>query len=77
MNGWEDQWDLAGEIIDLTANWGKLLLDHCCKWQRDFNGYSDDINHVSSIRSKDLLLNLMDPELKKVVEEQYSKLTPY
>jgi hypothetical protein len=77
VNGWEDCWDLAGEIIDITANWGKLSLDHCCKWQRDFNGYSDDVDHVSSIWSKDLLANSMDPELRRVVEEKYSKLDPY
>ena len=33
INGWEDRWDLSGEIIDLTINWGKLTLDHCCKWR--------------------------------------------
>ena len=75
--GWEDRWDLSGEIIDLTINWGKLTLDHCCKWQRDFNGYSDDVDHISSIWTKDLLLNSMDPELRKVVEEKFLKLDAY
>jgi hypothetical protein len=77
VNGWEDRWDLAGEIIDLTAHWGKLSLDHCSRWQQDFNGYCDDVDHVSSIWSKDLVSNSMDPELRKVVDEQYSKLDPY
>jgi len=77
INGWEDRWDLSGEIIDLTINWGKLTLDHCCKWQRDFNGYSDDVDHISSIWTKDLLLNSMDPELRKVVEEKFLKLDAY
>jgi hypothetical protein len=54
-----------------------LSLDHRFNWQRDFNGYADDIDHVSSIWSKDLLSNSMDPGLRKVVKEQYSKLTPY
>jgi len=39
---WEDRWDLAGVTIDLTTNWRKVTLDHCCKWQQDFNGYSDE-----------------------------------
>ena len=29
INGWEDRWDLAGVIIDLTVKWGKVTLDHC------------------------------------------------
>ena len=53
------------------------MLDHCCKWQRDFNGYSDDVDHVRSIWSKDLLANSMDPELRRVLEEKYFKLKPY
>ena len=77
INGWEDRWDLGGVIIDLTANWGKVTLDHCCKWQRDFNGYSDDVDHVSSIWTKDLLVNSMDHELRKVVEEKFFKLDAY
>ncbi len=36
------------EIVDLTAHLGKVTLDHCSKWQRDFNGYSDDADHLKS-----------------------------
>ncbi len=77
INVWEDRWDLSSEIIDLTTNWGKLLLNHCCKWQQDFNCYLDDVDHVSSIWTKDLLSNSMDPELRKVVEENFFKLDSY
>ena len=63
--------------MDLTLHWRKLPLDHIRKWQRDFNGYSSDVNHVSSIWIKDLLTSLMDPELKRQVDEQYSKLDLY
>ena len=80
-DAWEDRWDMTNpdrEIIDLTAHWGKVTLDHhCCKWQRDFNGYSDDANHVSSIWIKELVMNSLDPELKKQVYEKYSKLEAY
>ena len=62
------------EIIDLTAHWGKGTLHHCCTCQRDFNAYSDDSDHVSSIWIKELVMNLLDPELKKQVYERYSKL---
>ena len=65
------------EIVDLTAHWGKVMLDHCSKWQRDFNGYSDDADHVSSIWIKELFTNLLDPELKKQVNKKYSKLEGY
>jgi hypothetical protein len=32
------------EIIDLSAHWGKLLVEHVGRWQRDYNynGYSLD-----------------------------------
>jgi hypothetical protein len=46
-------------------------LDHILKWQRDFNGYSADVDHVSSILIKDLLASSMDTELKQQVDEQY------
>jgi isocitrate dehydrogenase kinase/phosphatase len=36
--------------------------------------YSDDADHVSSIWIKELVMNLLDPELKKQVYERYSKL---
>ena len=79
-DAWEDRWDMTNpnrEIIDLTAHWGKVTLDHCCKWQRDFNGYCDDADHVSSIWIKELVMNSLDPELKKQVYEKYSKLEAY
>ncbi len=62
---WEAQWDASNphpEIVDLTLHWGKLPLDHILKWQCDFNGYSSDVDHVSSIWIKDLLALLMDTE---------------
>jgi hypothetical protein len=55
---WDARWDASNpyrEIVDLTLNWGKLPLDHILKRQRDFNGYSSDVDHVSSIWIKDLL----------------------
>ncbi len=79
-DAWEDQWDMTNpdhEIVDLTAHWGKVTLDHCSRWQHDFNEYSDDADHVSSIWFKDLITNLLDPELKKRVNEKYSKLEGY
>ncbi len=79
-DAWEDQWDMTNpdhEIVDLTAHWGKVMLDHCSKWQRDFNGYSDDADHVSSIWIKELITNLLDPELKKQVNKKYSLLEGY
>jgi hypothetical protein len=51
-DAWDARWDAFNphrEIIDLTLHWGKLPLDHILKWQRDFNGYSSDVDHVSSI----------------------------
>ena len=79
-DAWEARWDAANpnrSIVDLTVHWGKLPLDHILKWQRDFNGYSDDDDHVSNIWIKDLLSSSMDPELKKQVDEQYSELDLY
>ncbi len=52
-------------------------MDHILKWQRDFNGYSSDVDQVSSIWIKDLLASLMDTELKRQVDEQYSELDLY
>ncbi len=69
----EDQWDMTNpdrEIVNLTAHWGKVTLDHCSKWQHDFNGYSDDADHVSSIWIKELIKNSLDPELKKPSEQE-------
>jgi hypothetical protein len=68
-DAWEAQWDASNphrKIIDLTLHWGKLPMDHILKWQREFNGYSSDVDHVSSIWIKDLLVLSMDTGLKKV-----------
>ncbi len=57
-DAWDTRWDASSPyciIVDLTIHWGKLPLDHILKWQCDFNGYSSDVNHVSSIWIKDLL----------------------
>ena len=54
-----------------------MTLDHCSKWQHDFNGYSDDADHDNSIWIKELITNLLDPELKKQVNKKYSKLEGY
>jgi hypothetical protein len=79
-DAWDAQWDASNpylKIVDLTPHWGKLPLDHILKWQRDFNGYSSDVDHISSIWIKDLLTSLMDTELKRQVDEQYRVLDPY
>jgi hypothetical protein len=79
-DGWDAQWDASNpycEIVNLTLHWGMLPLDHILKWQRDFNGYSSDVDHVSSIWIKDLLASLMDTELKRQVDEQYMELDLY
>ncbi len=79
-DAWDAQRDASNpycEIVDLTLHWGKLLLDHILKWQQDFIRYSSDVDHVSSIWIKDLLASLMDPELKRQVDEHYSKLDLY
>jgi len=76
----EDRWDMTNpqrEIVDLSKHWGKLLSEHCSKWQRDFNGYSSDIDHVSNVWLKDLISNSLDPELKKQVDEKYRLLDDY
>ncbi len=52
-------------------------MDHILKWQRDFNGYSLDVDHVSSIWIKDFLASSMDTELKRQVDEQYRELDLY
>ncbi len=79
-DAWDARWDASNphrEIIDLTLHWDKLPLDHILKWQRDFKGYSSDMDHVSSIWIKDLLASLMDTELKRQVDEQYRELDLY
>jgi hypothetical protein len=79
-DAWDARWDASSpypKIVDLTIHWGKLPLDHILKWQHDFNGYSSDVDHVSSIWIKDLLASSMDTELKQQVDEQYSELDLY
>ena len=76
----EDQWDTNNphcEIIDLTTHWGKLLLEHCYNWQRDFNVYCDNSNHISNIWIKDFMANCLDPKLKKQVDKKYTGLDDY
>ena len=63
-DAWDGRWDASNpdcKIVDLILHWGKLPVDHIPKWQRDFNGNSSDIDHVRSIRIKDLLASSMDP----------------
>ncbi len=79
-DAWEARWDASNphrKIVDLTLHWGKLSLDHILKWQRDFNGYSLGVDHVSSIWLKDLLALSMDTELKRQVDEQYREQDLY
>jgi hypothetical protein len=79
-DAWDAQWDASNphrKIVDLTLHWGKLPLDHILKWQHDVNGYSLDVDHVSSIWIKDLLTALMDTESKRQVDEQYRGLDLY
>ena len=69
----EDRWDMTNpqrKIVDLSKHWGKLSSEHCNKWQRDFNGYCSDIDHVSNVWLKDLISNSLDPELKKQVDKK-------
>ena len=76
----EDRWDMTNpqrKIVDLSKHWGKLSSEHCNKWQRDFNGYCSDIDHVSNVWLKDLISNSLDPELKKQVDEKYRLLDDY
>jgi hypothetical protein len=64
-DAWDAQWDASNpycKIIDLTLHWGKSPLEHILKWQHDFNGYSSDVDHVSSIGIKDFLEASMDTE---------------
>ena len=78
--GVEDRWDMTNPsrtIIDLSSHWGKLSSEHVYLWQRDWNGYCEDVDHVSSIWLKDLIANCLDPELKKQVDEKYQLLDAY
>ncbi len=79
-DAWDARWDASNlyhKIIDLTPHWGRLPLNHILKCQHDFNGYSSDVDHVSSIWIKNLLGSLMDTELKRQVDEQYRELDLY
>lgn len=76
----EQRWDMDNSqrvIIDLSAHWGKLSVEHVGRWQRDFNGYSLDEDHDSAVWLKDLMSNSMDPELRKQVDEKYVLLDEY
>jgi hypothetical protein len=78
--GVEDRWDMSNpnrDIVDLSSHWGKLSLEHCYIWQRDWNGYCKDVDHVSNIWLKDFIANCLDPELKKQVDEKYRLLDDY
>ena len=52
VDAWDAKWDTSNpncKIVNLALHWGKLPLGNILKWQRDFNGYSSDVDHVSSI----------------------------
>ena len=76
----EDRWDMSNihrEIIDLSAHWGKLSVEHVGRWQRDFNAYLMDDDQDSAVWLKDLMSNSLDPELRKQVDEKYILLDAY
>ena len=78
--GVEDRWDMSNpnrSIIDLSSHWGKLSSEHVYLWQQDWNGYCEDVDHVSNIWLKDFISNCLDPELKKQVDEKYRLLDDY
>jgi len=80
VNASEDRWDSANpdrEVVNITVHWGKLSLEHILSWQRDFNGYATDVDHVSSVWVKDLLQASMDPVLKRQVDSKFSVLDEY
>ncbi len=62
------------EIVDNTAHWGKVTLDHCSKWQHDFNEYSDDADHTSSIWIKELITNSPSWRVTSRVVSHYLRL---
>ncbi len=72
----EERWDSSDpdRIVDLSIHWGELSAEHVFNWQRDFNGYCLDDDHVSSVFLKDLMAASLDPELKKQVDEKYRLL---
>ena len=56
----EARWDMDNpdrEIVNLSIHWGALSAEHVYNWQRDFNGYSFPVDHVSSVFLKDLMAN--------------------
>jgi hypothetical protein len=76
----EERWDSNNPdrvIVDLSTHWGKLSAEHVYRWQRDFNGYCFDVDHVSSVFLKDLVAASLDPELKKQVDGKYKLLDGY
>ena len=76
----EARWDMDNpdrEIVNLSIHWGALSAEHVYNWQRDFNGYSFPVDHVSSVFLKDLMANSLDHELKKQVDEKYNLLDGY
>ena len=59
----EQRWDIGNpdrDIVNLSIHWGKLSAEHVFNWQRDFNGYCFDVDHVSSVFLKDLMANSLD-----------------
>ena len=73
------QWDMGNIqreiiVIDLSAHWGTLSVEHVGRWQRDYNGYSLENDHDSAVWLKDLMANSLDPELKKQVDKKYMLL---
>jgi hypothetical protein len=76
----EARWDMGNpdrDIVDLSTHWGKLWAEHVYRWQRDFNGYCFDVDHISNVMLKDLMANSLDPELKKQVDKKYKLLDGY
>ena len=75
----EERWDSSNpdRIVDLSIHWGELSAEHVFNWQRDFNGYCLDVDHVSSVFLKDLVAASLDLELKKQVDEKYKLLDGY
>lgn len=76
----EERWDMNNprrEIVDLSAHWGSLSVEHVGRWQQDYNGYALQEDHVSQVWLKELMSNSLDPELKKQVEEKYKVIDDY
>jgi hypothetical protein len=71
--GVEDRWDMYNPHCNIID----LMSDHCYLWQRDWNGYCNNVDHVSNIWLKDFFANCLDPEMKKQVDETYRLLDDY